>query len=406
MGIFTRGATDRAKKTAAKNAAKKAAEKAAEKASSFAVDRAPKVTKKAERENMRSLSVFESPSVEPIVTQAGRLGLPIGGAEQMAFAHPRAHGSYSRIKPRTPESDFSATYGDVVNTGPRPVFSVDRLENNMVLPLYGDRTAAGMSIKTINGIPVDVPLYGGPRYPEVNAALGSAAGWASEKAPIGALRSKIRSGLDAGKDVYGVYTAMGPTSADQSDMMVNALLQQIQSSPILKKDLAVFNKEARSYLPGFAGVEHPDAYQQLLGQTQGKRKRFVRQMDNAKRLAEGFPDASSARLAITEEALRGTPAGASGYSVVKFGPESLEQLEPTLVHPTYSVQIAGKPMGALENQVPFDMLYPDFFNARRAARDPGGSDLRALELSKPTQNMRAQDIDRLAKYLETIKQGR
>lgn len=402
MGVGTRFAA----KTAAKKAAENAAKKAAEKAASFTVDKAPKVTKKAEREAMRSLSVFKPPSVEPIVTQAGRLGLPIGGAEQMAFAHPRAHGSYSRIKPRTPESDFSATYGDVVDTGPRPVFSVDRLENSMVLPLYGDRTAAGMSLKTINGIPVDVPLYGGPRYPEINAALGSAAGWASEKAPIGALRSKIQSGLDAGKDVYGIYTAMGPTSADQSDMMVNALLQQIPSSPILKKDLAVFNKKARSYLPGFAGVEHPDAYQQLLGQTQGKRKKFVRQIDNAKRLAEGFPDASSARLAITEEALRNTPAGASGYSVVKFGPESLEQLEPTLVHPTYSVQIAGKPMGALENQVPFDMLYPDFFKARRAARDPGGSDLRALELSKPTQNMRAQDIDRLAKYLETIKQGR
>jgi len=367
---------------------------------------AVKETKKAAREKMRSLSVFKPPSVEPIVTQAGRLGLPIGGAEQMALAHPSPHGPYAEIVPRTPVRDFSASYGDVVDTGPRPVFPVDKLKNSMVLPLYGDRTAAGMNLKNINGVPVDVPLYGGPRYPDVNAALGSKAGWASDIAPISTLRGKIQSGLDAGKDVYGIYTAMGPTSADQSDMMVNALLQQIPSSPILKKNLAVFNKEARSYIPKFAGVEHPDAYRQLLAVPQGLRKRFVGQMDNAKRLAEGFPDAASARLAITDPALRDMPAGASGYSVVKFGPDSLEHLEPTLVHPTYPVQLAGKPMGALENQVPFGMLYPEFFSARRAAGLPAGRDPRSLELSKPTQNMRPEDIDRIAEYLEVVRRGR
>ena len=389
---------------AAKLAAKEAA-KAAEKTASFAVDKAAKVTKKAERENMRSLSVFKPPSVEPIVTQAGRLGRPIGGAEQMALAHPSAHGSYANIAPRDPGREFLASYDNVVDTGARPVFSADRLKNSMLLPLYGDRTAAGMSLRSINGTPVDVPLHGGPRYPDINAALGSKAGWASDAAPIGALRNKIRSGLDAGKDVYGMYTAMGPASADQSDMMVNALLQQIPSSPILKKNLAVFNKEARSYIPKFAGVEHPDAYRQLLAVPQGLRKRLVEQMDNAKRLAEGFPDAASARLAITDPALRDVPAGASGYSVVKFGPDSLEHLDPTLVHPTYPVQLAGRPMGALENHVPFDMLYPEFFGARRAAGAPAGSDLRALEYSKPTQHMRPQDIDRIAKYLEVIRQG-
>ena len=348
-------------------------------------------------------SAFQRPSVEPIVTQAGRMGIPLGGAEQMAAAHPSAFGPYATIAPRVSHEDFSATYKPMFDMGDRQSFDPQRLENSLVFPLYGDRTIAGQRVTSINGAPVDVPTFGGPRYPEMNAAQGSSAGWASEPAPIGALKNKIRSGLDQGKDVYGVYTAMSPRSGDQTTMMADALLQQIGQSKISKKDIQAFNLDAKEILPGFPGVQHPDAMSYLTQAPQGARKQIVELMDSAKYLKAGFPDVSSARMALTEPGLLDKPSGASGFSVVKFDESSLGTHKNTLEHPTYPTQIAGRPMGQFDQQVPFDMLYPDFINERRAAGASAGKDLRAFEFRRPSQVVTPEQIDNVMKYMQMAK---
>ena len=360
--------------------------------------------KTAVKEAEKLAAKYAKPSVEPVVTQAGRMGLPLGGKEQMTVAHPSAFGPYATIKPRVSEDEVRVGYKPTAPMGEREVFSPEGLEGATVIPLYGDRSIAGKKITDINGMPVDVPLFGGPRYAEMNKALGSKAGWASEAAPIGALQSKIRSGLEKGRDVYGVYVPMSPRAADQTTMMTDALLQQVAQGDIKAADRSTFNDLIRQYLPDFTGVEDPKgAAEQLLGAQQYNRKNFTEAMDQAAFLKAGFPDVSATRIALTEPELRHAPAGSLGYSVVKFGPESLKKLDPTLVHPTYSTQMAGTPMGGFERSVPFDMIFNDLVEGRRAAQQPAGKDLRALELSKPSQKVTPEQIDLLMRYLEATR---
>jgi hypothetical protein len=345
-------------------------------------------------------SRFEAASKAPVVSQAGRMGVPVIGREQMAVQHPSKFGPYATIKPRRPESEVEITREPSVNMAPSEVFDIEKLQNSLVVPLYGDKSIAGERITSINDTPVSVETYGGPRYGALNAAVGSPSGWASELPQISALRNQIRGGLEQGRDVYGVYTAMSPRAADQTTMMADALLQQAQQAPIRKADVKAFDEAARQIVPNFAGILHPEAYQQLLGAKQGQRKSLVELMDTAKALEAGLPDVSATRMALTTPELMYAPGGSTGFQVVKFGPESLEPVDVSLVHPTYGTQMAGTPVGHFEQQIPFDMLYPDLIKERRALGLSPGKDLRSFEFRKPTQVVDQETLDLVMKYLQ------
>jgi len=343
---------------------------------------------------------FAPASQEPVVSQAGRMGVPVIGREQMAVQHPSKFGPYATIKPRRPESEVEITREPSVNMAPSEAFDVEKLQNSLIVPLYGDKSIAGERITSINDVPVSVETYGGPRYGALNAAVGSPSGWASELPQISALRNQIRGGLEQGRDVYGVYTAMSPRAADQTTMMADALLQQAQQAPIRKADVKAFDEAARQIVPNFAGIMHPEAYQQLLGAKQGQRKSLVELMDTAKALEAGLPDVSATRMALTTPELMYAPGGSTGFQVVKFGPESLEPVDVSLVHPTYGTQMAGTPVGHFEQQIPFDMLYPDLIKERRALGLSPGKDLRSFEFRKPTQVVDQETLDLVMKYLQ------
>lgn len=359
---------------------------------------------------------FQSAGRDPIATQAGRMGQRLGSPEQVAVAHPSPYGAFASVKPRKPASESTSDFTIAREVGPpepgrntplavfdpdaeRAVFPVEDLENAMVVSLLGDRSAAGRRIVDIDGAPVNVMTYGGPRYGEFNEAMGSPAVWASERGPISHLRKQVRGGLEEGLDVYGVYTAMGPGALDQTTMMTEALLQQAKQAGIPRKEITSFNRDVRKIIPDFVGLEDAGAYQQLAGVTQGQRLGFVKAMDNSKRLAAGFPDVSATRIALTEPELRDVPAGSSGFSVVKLGAESLEDFDPSLIHPTYPVQMAGETRGRMQNMVPFDMVFSDMVGRRRAIGDSPGKDLRALELSRPSQVVAPEQLERLLRYL-------
>lgn len=383
MGVGTRFATKTATKKGAENAAKKAARKTPTQTQSFAV--------------------FSKPSIEPIVTQAGRMGIPVTGREQMAVAHPSAFGPYATIAPRIAQEDVRVGYKPMANIGYPKTVSPDVFENALIVPLLGDRSIAGQRIVSINDLPVDVKTYGGPNYAAFNKAMGSPAGWASERPQISALQNIMRKGFEEGRDVYGVHTAMSPRSADQTTMMADLLLQQVPQSKILGKDIKEFDRLAKTYIDKFPGVAHPEAQNFLENSLQGQRKKLVEQMDTARFLKAGFPDVSAARVALTEKDLLNAPSGSGGLSVVKFSPKSLEPMDVVLKHPTYGTQMAGEPIGGLSHLVPFDMLFPDFVAQRRAAGLSPGKDLRSLEFSKPSQVMRPEHVDRIKDYLDTIR---
>lgn len=347
----------------------------------------------------RAAPTFERPSVSPIVTQAGERGLPVRGRAQVEAQHPSKFGIFSSYKTPTPvEATEVVTEPFAVLPRDR-LFDTSRLQGARVVSLYGDKERAGDIIKSVGGLPTNLRTHGGAMFPALQEALGGNAAWASEKGALTAVRRAITEGLEAGQPVFGVTTTMGPGAVNQTIDMTDLLHQMAASSPIRKRDLAVFDKRARSVLPGYAGLLHEEAPMQLHGMTQGQRKAFVGLLDNAAALEQGFPSVGAARYGLTDPNLVDVPAGASGYSFVELGPESLTPLEGGIEHPTYADRMHGTYEGR-GPLVPFDLMFSDFVRARREAGAPAGSDLRALELAKPSQVVTPEDYDRLMKYIE------
>ena len=349
----------------------------------------------------RASPYFRRPGDEPIVTQAGRMGLPVVGRELAEAQHPSKFGIFSKYKTAKPVSETEVEVSPFAVLPRDRRFDMGRLENAKIVSLFGDRLRAGDTILGVDGLPVNVRTHGGPLFGALQEALGGKGAWASEYGQLAGLRREILAGLEAGVPVFGAYTPMGPGALNQTLEMTDLLHQMAQNSPILKRDLAVFNRKASDLLPGYAGLLHEEAPMQMRDLTQGQRKAFVAQLDKSEMLKQGFPSVPSARYALTEEDLIDAPAGASGYSFVEFGPESLKSMEGGIDHPTYPDRMEGtfEGRGAF---VPFDMMFPDFVRSRRAGGDPAGSDLRAFELKKPSQVMNSEDFDRLMQYLRLV----
>lgn len=345
---------------------------------------------------------FERPSVSPIATQAGERGLPLRGQAQTQAQHPSKFGVFSSYKTPTPVEETIVVAKPYAALPRDRMFDTSRLENAKVVSLYGDRERAGDTILRVNDHPTNVDTQGGAMFPALQEALGSEGAWASEFGALGPVRRAVAEGLDAGQRVFGVTTAMGPGALNQTIDMTDLLHQMATTSPIRKSDLSVFNKRARDVLPGYAGLLHDEAAQQLHGMTQGQRKAFVALLDNAGALNQGFPSVPAARYALTDENLLDVPAGTSGYSFVEFGPESLKSLEGGVGHRSYPDRMAGTYEGR-GPLVPFTTMFSDFAKGRRAANALPGSDLRAFELGKPSQNMTPEAYDLLMKYLQGIE---
>lgn len=343
----------------------------------------------------------------PVVTQAGQRGLPIGGADQMLVQHPGAFGAFHSVK--TPVAPHEVTASYLVPQLAKPkILTPEDLAGADVISLYGDRTRAGGHLTAVNGqtLANPVELQGGPDFGRWQEAGGSPAVWASEKSPVSQLRNQIAKSLDAGRDVYGVYTPMGPGSLDQSTMMTDTLTQMLQGSDVLKKHLDAFDRTMKQMGLTLPSARDPEALAAALhDSTQGARRDFTQTMDSADWLGRGFPDVGAARMALTDPNLLDVPAGASGYRLMKFGPETLERMDPTMPHGSYSEQMAGENAGQLSSLVPFDMMFPTWAAGRREAGKAPGSDLRAFEMSKPTQTMTPEAVDGLMDYQQRASQA-
>ena len=367
---------------------------------------APPATKKA----LATESRYLPPGQMPIVTQAGKRREPLGGREQLNAQHPSPFGPYHNIKPSVDPNEVRGDYRPMVEMRQPNMLTPADLEGSDVVSLYGDRSRAGEYLTGINGREFDKPveLHGGPDYGRMHEAEGSPAVWASEAGAVAALNGRIRRAIEAGRDVHGVYTPMGPKSLDQSTMMTDTLARMIQSGDIKKGDLKAFDRMVNSQGWKLPSVGNTDELIEVLGRgTQGARKLFVDEMDKGPWLEAGFPDVGAARIALTAPDMLDMPAGASGYRIVKFGPETLEAIDdPYRIHGSYDTPMAGQNVGQLDELVPFDMLFSDWSQARRAAGLGGGSDLRSLEMKKPYQTMTPEVVDRLMSFRAGAKKRR
>jgi hypothetical protein len=248
--------------------------------------------------------------------------------------------------------------------------SIQDLQGGVLVPVPGDRSLAGHSILSINGVPLskETQLYGGPRYGQQKTDLGEDAFWASQKGAASGLQNKaIRAAeLAKGNPVYGEYVAMDPFSSAYALHHTDALMNQLDALNPSKKNIKGFNNIIKEIYPEFLGMTHPEVMDQL-SKNPELRKYLADRLNVSKNVNQfGMPSGEATIHAITEPALRNVKTGNTGFSVGELNPSG--QLSPELTHPTYDTQIPGKFKGQMIAQLPWQVYFPDA--AAKIAENP------------------------------------
>lgn len=346
------------------------------------------------------------PSVAYSATSPTTLATLSANGARMSKADAVAQGYYHPIgegkKLRTLIPEMSATRIPIKDLPEHNIITPEKLVGSKLVPALGDRTAAGSLLTEINGSKLRNPvmLEGGPDF--MRTHLNDNVAWASNKGAITKIANQIRRAGESGQDVYMPYVAMGHTSGDFSTMMSDALLEQALNGGITLKALKMFDKNVKALRPEFVGITHPGVREQL-NRNGALRHAFVDTMKLDPYVDAGFPDLPSTRYAITEPKLLDAPYHSSGFSIAKMDPTGKVISNPANPHTSYDTQLVGQFVGGLDRNVPRDIMFPDFYRARRMmGADPAG-DRRAFDLSTPIQNANQEWLDGVMKYMESVR---
>ena len=295
---------------------------------------------------------------------------------------PKLWHGVSSIKLPKPIDEMSSL-ARPINPAPETVISPARLQNSMLMPLLGDRTAAASSLERVNGFQFDnpVPLQGGHGYMANNPNMA----WAAGKSIAPGIAGTARAAAQTDLPVHGIYTAMGERSADFSHMMSDTLSEMAKHTNITPEGEQIFNDTMRKISPNFPGIKSPDVAEYLRNAPGELRNVFAKTIDTSKMQGYGFPSAAEARVAVTDPRLLNEPTGAAGLSIARMDPYGT--LGPS-GHATYDTGIAGNYIGGLPASVPKEVMFPDIVgplsahaDAIAAARDAAG-----LKPFRPTED--------------------
>ena len=344
------------------------------------------------------------------MTMNGPMGFASAGmtkAPRMSAAEAKALGYWHDIgagkKLPIPVSEMRMDLQPIANLPPKIIASPEKMQGGAILPFVGDRSAAGQNLLGVGDVKFQtpVPLEGGYDFMRMQSPTGSI--WASEKGAAQSLQNAVNEAGKVGKgDVYGVYSAMGPESMNFNTMMSDALLEQIKAGKIFKKDIASFDKAVKELRPEWKGVMHPDSRAQL--ESNGAlRHAFVDRMQLDKFQNRGFPNIAYTRYAITDPLLLNEPMYSGGLAIGKMQPGAELITNPVSPHKTYDTQLAGQYFGGLEQSLPKEILFPDWYKMRREIDAPVSGDVRSFQLSKPIQPTNQEWLDNLMNYVQTQK---
>lgn len=282
------------------------------------------------------------------------------------------------------------------------IVSPESMFGGKLIPASGDRTATGTALHSVNGnrLATPVNMEGGAKFMLAHPNDNSV--WASDSKVINTLANKTRQLSADGSDVYMPFVAMGHGASNFNTMMTDSLLEQMKGGNIPQGLLHDFNGEVQALRPEFLGVNHPDVRSQL--DATGALRHVFNDRMQLDKYKEYFPDITATRAAITDPNLMNVPIHSSGYTIAKLDPAGKVISNPVNPHSTYNTQLGGEYFGGLEHQVPRDVMFSDFYKARRGqGADPSG-DMRSFQLSNPTQVAHQEWLDGMMKYLESVKQ--
>ncbi len=305
------------------------------------------------------------------------------------------------IKLVKPLSEMTSTRVPNTPMVPRKAISPEELYGSYIVPALGDRTAAGSLLTHIGEAKLDIPvqLEGGADFMRSHAPYGAA--WAADKGAASSISKQIRGAAESGRDVYMPYVAMAHTpSGDFSTMMANSLLEQIGNSKITKKAVKEFDRNVKAVRPEFKGLLHPET-RDMLNDNGALRHAFVAEMGLKQNANAGFPDLATTRAAIAEPELLDAPLHSSGFTIAKMDPAGGIITDPASpAHTSYNTQLAGKYVGGFAAQPPRSVMFPTFYNARRAAGTPEFGDPRSFQLGHPGQVANQEWLDSVMNWME------
>jgi hypothetical protein len=323
---------------------------------------------------------------------------PIGPKKQAlidaGYYHPIGGGK----KLEVPISEMLFTAQENTPKVARTIISPESMQGSTIIPAVGDRTAAGMLLTDIGGKPLNSPvqLEGGADFMRTHAPYGAA--WASDKGVITALSKKVREAGEKG-DVYMPHVAMSHTSGDFSNMMADALLEQMRATNISKTAKLEFDRSMRKVRPEWKGIDDPETLADM--KSNGAiRTAFVAEANLDKYANKGFPSIARTRVAITDPNLMDVPIHSTGYTVAKMNPQGLVIDQPQAPHGSYSHQLGGTYAGGFEKPIPRDIMFPNFYAKRRAMGADVAGDMRSFQLGNPVQVGNQQWLDGVMRYLQ------
>ncbi len=305
-----------------------------------------------------------------------------------------------------------------------PVKDVDisQFKGSIMTPAYGDRTYGGKLLTDIGDVKLTQPvdMQGGHDFMRfLRTGL-----WASEKSAMDKKAKFYDELVEKGEDPLMMYTAMAGQSADFSHHMSDAMMGIIEQSPITKKAAKKFDdfvkntgkKYDKKITPGdkkWPGILSPDARRYLLEDMTGSDRRLLWQQMDKKEYAEmGFPFVGAVRAAITDPKLINSPYFISGQSIGRArGGGLLDMNDPkydnyggVMPHKSYDSQIEGDYLGKLMRNVPAEIIFRDFFDARRKAGIAASGDQRSFMMSPYiAQRVDNRMIDDVSRYLEELQ---
>jgi hypothetical protein len=363
------------------------------------------------------------------VSKASKLAEALQKAPRLSRAENEALGLYhdigGGIKLNRPisEMQFEHTLNPNMPLTERKILTPEEMVGGYAIPFVGDRARTGTIFTSVEGKPLSnqVIMEGGPDYmrAHINPETGKSGIWASDTGVISKLNRTAQEAAREGKPVYGVYSAMSPTGVNFNTMLTEAVMNQFDPSKLNKRQIEQFNDAVRNVTarntkgelvhPGghFLGIENPKAAEQLLRYGEGDlRKTFIERMNTAEFQKMGFPDVPATRAAITEPELMNATLGQSGRTIAKISPELAINPTPAVPHKTYNTQLLGDYAGGLETEVPSQVMFPNFYNQRRALGKSPSSDWRSYSMSNVVQPLNQEWLDQLMQYVEKTKAGK
>jgi len=291
----------------------------------------------------------------------------------------------------------------------------ESLVNKVIVPVMGDLSATGGTVKQVAGIPLqkEVLRQGGKDYMLIEPNVKQGVAWASEPAAASSKTENLRMFADKGEDALGVFVGMSPQGINFSHHMAEGMIGQLPNLPITKQAYKELREDVRNTwvkdpetgerrypFKDFAGVDSPNIYE-IISKDGQLRKAIVESMSKAKFRDQGFPRWEDTAKVMSDPRLTQGEAGRSMF----IAQPGVGPMVPEYQHGSYSMGIPGQYFGGLQSKsgeivgAPAELLFPKTFQRMRKSGKTEANIARSMQVAHHGEKFTEESLDPLMKFL-------